>query len=293
MSLPSSLWVDELSKSTMRGRGVAAATRAERHRLPLVRCCRRKEGSRGPDGAARDSRKFRKSQRFSLGAPGDSGGGESSLGAPKSGPPGEPTKSRSRRQKLSGRPAARRFVYPGPVLLLPSLDGRFVPHQSSAFGLLRGPVEPMQEFSGAVVMAGFVESLLNHLSHSLRGPQFCAVAIGDGSSKQDPDQPLLLAWGESSRTTWRESHLEGIRAASSPRIPPAHHGTGGALDTPSNFVQGQFLAKEFQCTSASIRKQLGRTLGSHRDLLSPGGLLYCIILCDVYRKIFLLSLRRL
>src|SRR5439155_94350 len=221
-------------------------------------------------------RKFRKRQKFYLGAPGDNGGKESSPGVPKSGPPGEQAKSRFRPQKLCGRPAAQRFFYPGPVLL-PALDGPFVPLQSSAFGLLRGPVEAMQEFSGGVVMAGYVESLLNHLRHSLRCPQFRAVAIGNGPAKQDPDQPLLLAWGESSRTTWRESHLEGIRAASSPRIPPAHHGTGGAPDTPSNFVQGQVLAKEFQRTSASIRKQLGRTLRSHWDLLSSGGPLYCII----------------
>jgi hypothetical protein len=37
-------------------------------------------------------------------------------------------------------------------------------------------------------MAGHVEAPLNHFRHSLGRPQFCAVAIGNGSLKQDPDQ---------------------------------------------------------------------------------------------------------
>jgi hypothetical protein len=131
----------------------------------------------------------------------------------------------------------------------------------------------MQELASGIVMAGHVEGPLNHFRHSLGRPQFRAVATGEGSSKQDPDPPSLLVWGESPRTARREAHLEGLGAASSPRIPPAHHGTGSAPDTPGDFVQGQFLTQEIQRTPASIREQLGRTRRSQGDLLSSGGLL--------------------
>jgi hypothetical protein len=124
----------------------------------------------------------------------------------------------------------------------------------------------MQELAGGVEMARHMEGFFNHLRHALGRPQFCAVAIGDGTLKQDSDQATLLPSGQSSRTTRRESHLEGIGAASSPSIPPAHDGTGGATDTPSNFVQGPFLAKQSQSTLAPIREQLGRTFWSHGGL---------------------------
>jgi hypothetical protein len=141
----------------------------------------------------------------------------------------------------------------------------------------------MQELTSSVEMARHVEAPLNHFRHSLGGPQFCAVAIGNGSLKQDPDQPTVLASRESSRTTRREAHLEGSGAASSPSIPPPHDGTGSATDTPSNFVQGTFRAKQFQRAPAPIREQFGRTLWSHGDLLSQE-VHYCIILCEVNKK---------
>src|SRR5260370_30577732 len=103
-------------------------------------------------------------------------------------------------------------------------------------------------------MARSEEAFWNPFRRALCRPQFWAVAIGNGSLNQDPDQPTLLASRESSRTTRRESHLEGIGAASSPSIPPPHDGTGSATDTPSNFVQGKFRAKQFQRAPAPIRE---------------------------------------
>src|SRR5205807_10031915 len=110
----------------------------------------------------------------------------------------------------------------------------------------------------------------NPATRQLRRPYFRAVAIGYGSAEQDADQPFLLPAGESSRAARRKSHLEGIGAVSSPRIPPPHHGTGRAPDASSHFVQGQFRAKKLQRTPAPVGQQVGRTLGSHRDLQSCG-----------------------
>jgi hypothetical protein len=45
----------------------------------------------------------------------------------------------------------------------------------------------MQELTSGVEMARHVEAPLNHFRYSLGRPQFCAVAIGNGSLKQDPD----------------------------------------------------------------------------------------------------------
>src|SRR6266576_4855683 len=53
-------------------------------------------------------------------------------------------------------------------------------------------------------------------------------------------------------------------------FPPPHHGTGRTPDASSHFVQGQFRAKKFQRTPAPVGQQVGRTLGSHRDLQSCG-----------------------
>src|SRR6516162_3185747 len=82
--IPRTRPTDQCFESNITGRRVLRTTRAERHRLLPLLCSRKKEGSRGPDGAARDSKKFRKSRKFSLGALGDNGGRESSLAAPKS-----------------------------------------------------------------------------------------------------------------------------------------------------------------------------------------------------------------
>jgi hypothetical protein len=46
----------------------------------------------------------------------------------------------------------------------------------------------------------YEQATLNHFRHSLWRPQSCSVAIGNGSLKQDPDQTMLLASRESSRT---------------------------------------------------------------------------------------------
>jgi hypothetical protein len=46
----------------------------------------------------------------------------------------------------------------------------------------------------------YEQATLNHFRHSLWRPQFFSVATGNGSLKQDPDQTMLLASRESSRT---------------------------------------------------------------------------------------------
>src|SRR5207249_2812187 len=66
---------------------------------------------------------------------------------------------------------------------------------------------------------------------------------------------------------WRKAWL---RHGADARIPPPHHGTGRTPDASSHFVQGQFRAKKFQRTPAPVGQQVGRTLGSHRDLQSCG-----------------------
>ena len=96
--------------------------RAKTHRLLPVRCCRKKEGSRGPGGVARGSQKFPRLRKFYPDAPGGSGQRECSPGAPKSGPPGEPIESRFHRQKLCEHPAARRFFLPGARLFSSSAE---------------------------------------------------------------------------------------------------------------------------------------------------------------------------
>src|SRR5437879_4620368 len=120
-----------------------------------------------------------------------------------------------RPQKLGGRPAAWRFFYPRPVFPLPAFEGPLVPLQSTSFGLLVRPPEPMQELASGVEMARHVEAPLNHFRHSLGRPQFCAVTMGNGSLKQDPDQPTLLASRESSRTTRRRFSPGAILSGSS------------------------------------------------------------------------------
>src|SRR5256885_2867412 len=71
--------------------------------------------------------------------------------------------------------------------------------------------------------------------------------------RSDADQPFLLPAGESSRAARRKSHLEGIGAVSSPRIPPPHHRTGRAprseehtseLQSPCNLVCRLLLEKK-------------------------------------------------
>src|SRR6266566_10147887 len=63
-------------KARCGNRGVAVALRAKTHRLLPVRCCHKKEGSRGPGGVARGSQKFPRLRKFYPDAPySDSGNG--------------------------------------------------------------------------------------------------------------------------------------------------------------------------------------------------------------------------
>src|SRR2546430_17202278 len=88
----------------------------------------------------------------------------------------------------------------------------------------------------------------NPATRQLRRPYFRAVAIGYGSAEQDADQPFLLPAGGSSRAGRGKTHLEGIGAVSSPRIPPPHHRNGRTPGTLRPFVQGQFRAEKVQRT---------------------------------------------
>jgi hypothetical protein len=101
----------------------------------------------------------------------------------------------------------------------------------------------MQELTSSVEMARHVEAPLNHFRHSLGGPQFCAVAIGNGSLKQDPDQPTLLASRQSSRTTRRESHLAMTELAAQP--------IRRATSFKENFAPSSFSARLRRSESSS------------------------------------------
>src|SRR5436305_14776519 len=72
-------------------------------------------------------------------------------------------------------------------------------------------------------------------------------------------------------------------------FPPPHHGTGRTPDTSSHFVQGQFRAKKFQRTPAPVGQQVGRTLGSHRDLQPCGdpviALFYVRAIVTIYVRV--------
>jgi hypothetical protein len=129
----------------------------------------------------------------------------------------------------------------------------------------------VEELARGVEMARYVKSLANYFCHPIRRPQFGAVPTGDGSLQQDPDQAALLPLRQSSRTTWGESHLEGLVATTLPFIAPTHHGTGRATDAPRNFIQGQLLTQKLQGSPASIGKEVRRTLRSHLSLQSSRG----------------------
>jgi len=101
-----------------------------------------------------------------------------------------PSAGRSRPGKQERRLAARRFFYPRPVGLNPTLDRRLVPFDGAALGFLRRPAQAAQDAPDMVDMIANAKPLLDDLGYTRTCPQVCRIADSPGPSKQKPLEGL-------------------------------------------------------------------------------------------------------
>src|SRR5665213_1477404 len=123
------------------------------------------------------------------------------------------------------------------VFFLPVIDLCFIPLQRTPFWLLGAPSQAVHQAPDMVPVVAHTKLALDHLGNARRGPQIGPVILRHRSLEQQGDQTLSLGDYQLQGTAWREAHLQCVKAAVPPRIPPAHHRTRIASDLPPNFVE--------------------------------------------------------
>jgi hypothetical protein len=137
----------------------------------------------------------------------------SDRGGPRSAAPEASSGSRFRRERRERRLPERRFFYPEPVRLDPTLDGDFVPLNGPALWLLWAPAQRVQDPSDMVDMKTNPEDLLDHMNDPGTGPQVRRKACLAGALQQDRFQSFLGPLIESWRSTRLRLGPDGFRPA--------------------------------------------------------------------------------
>ena len=132
-------------------------------------------------------------------------------GVPRSAAPEASSGSRFRRERRERRLPVRRFFYPGPVGLDPTLDGNFVPLNGPALWLLGAPAQRMQDPSDMVDMITNPEDLLDHMNDPRTGPQVRRKSRCAGAPQQDRFQSLFCPLVESRRSARQRLGPNGFR----------------------------------------------------------------------------------
>ena len=134
-----------------------------------------------------------------------SSAGETAFGleAPRSAARGGPSAGRFRRGKPARGLAAKRFFYPGPVGLDPTLNGRFIPLDGTALRLLRAPAQSVQQAADMVDMITDTKRLVDDLADTRTSPEICGIPRCPGAAKQGRFKRFLGSLIQPGRPTRR------------------------------------------------------------------------------------------
>ncbi len=162
--------------------------------------------------------------------------------------------------KTMWAPSRAAFFYARPVLLFPAFDGFLVPLQSPPFRFLHAPTQTVQQAADMIAMIFDSELAADQFGNAGRSPQIGAPAMRRGSLEEQADQALSPCRVQLQRPAGRVTHLQGLLAAASPGIAPAHHGNGSTADKPSHFVERITGVQQGQSTLAPVLEKIGAPL---------------------------------
>lgn len=125
------------------------------------------------------------------------------------------------------------------------------------------PFELMHEAPDMIAVIPHTEVFLDHFGDPRCRPQFGAIAVCHGSSKQELHESALLSSPELGRSSGRESDLQCLPATLRTCVSPAQHRTRGATDPASDFAQREALVEKSQSTMTAIFQHICGSSRSH------------------------------
>src|SRR5437879_2057733 len=104
------------------------------------------------------------------------------------------------------------------------------------------------------------ELVANQFRNASGRPEIRPVPMPHGTLQQKLDQAPSLPPLQLQGSTWGGTHPQPLGSTPSSRIPPAHHRTCIATDTPPHFVERVTRIQQRQGSLASIFEQVGAPL---------------------------------
>lgn len=132
------------------------------------------------------------------------------------------------------------------------------------FGFLVAPAQLVQKLAHVIAMIPNPQLLLDQSGNSLRGPQFGAVAMGQGALRQEPDQSSLLGGGKFGRPARHGLGLEPLLSFGPEGIAPAQDAAGVATEAPGDFTQREISFEKSDDFPSPLFQESGRSVRSHR-----------------------------
>ena len=148
--------------------------------------------------------------------------------------------------------------------MYPASDGLLVALQGAARGLLRTPVQLMQQPPDMIDVIAHPKAPLDQLGHSGAGPQIGVKPGGLRALEQQRFESTLMLGEQLRRTTRRGLGAHTRRAASIGRPLPAPHTAPIDPDAPRNLNRQQSFLEQRQRSYASAFQFLWASGGPHR-----------------------------
>src|SRR5271166_4104361 len=162
-------------------------------------------------------------------------------------------------------PSRAAFFYTRPVFLFPVLDRLLILLQCTSFGLLRTPLQAMQQPPDVVPVILNSKGTLDQFRNTRRGPQIGSVTMGKRSLQKQIYQAFSLYLVQLQRTAGRVAYPQSLGSPTPAGITPAHHRASIAPDATPHLVERTTRIQQRQSSLAPVLQQIGAPLQSrHR-----------------------------
>src|SRR3990172_8421587 len=147
--------------------------------------------------------------------------------------------------------------------MYPASDGLLVALQGAARGLLRTPIQLVQQAPDVIDVIAHTKTPLDELGHPWAGPQIGVKSSGLRPLEQQRFEPMLVFGTQLGRATGRGLGTHTRRAASIGRPLPAPHTTPIDPDAPRYLKGHQSFLEQRQRSHASAFQFLWASGGPH------------------------------
>jgi hypothetical protein len=143
--------------------------------------------------------------------------------------------------------------------LFPFCDSRLVALKGPTFRLLVAPAYLVEELAYMIAMVSHPQSTFDQIGDPLRGPQLRPISVRHGPFGQETNKSIFLLRCQPGWPTWRGLGLQGILPARSQHISPPENTASVTAYASGDFMKGEFLFEERNCTAPTIFQQFRRT----------------------------------